>query len=74
MGSDASDGLEALEIELLTEGIFRHYGVDFRHYAYASLRRRIWNSVRAEKLATITQLLDRVLHDTESMELSLIHI
>lgn len=69
-----STELEALEIELLTEGIFRHYGVDFRHYAYASLRRRIWNCVRAEKLSTVTQLLDRVLHDTESMERLLLQL
>jgi chemotaxis protein methyltransferase CheR len=74
MGSDANDGLEALEIELLTQGIFRHYGVDFRHYAYASLRRRIWNCVHAEKLATVTQLLDRVLRDTDVMERLLLQL
>jgi len=27
--------LERIEIELLLEGIFRHYGFDFRAYAYA---------------------------------------
>ena len=27
--------LERLEIELLLEGVFRHYGFDFRAYAYA---------------------------------------
>ena len=31
--------LERIEIELLLEGIFRHYGFDFRAYAYASIRR-----------------------------------
>ncbi|MDB4929389.1 MAG: methylase of chemotaxis methyl-accepting protein [Myxococcaceae bacterium] len=69
-----SDAREALEIELLTEGIFRHYGVDFRHYAFASLRRRVWNSVHAEKLVTVTQLLDRVLHDTDAMERLLLQL
>ena len=32
--------LERLEIELLLEAIFRHYGHDFRSYAFSSLRRR----------------------------------
>ena len=69
-----ADALEALEIELLTEGIFRHYGVDFRHYAYASLRRRVWNSVHAEKLGSVTALLDKVLHDTDVMERLLLQL
>jgi chemotaxis protein methyltransferase CheR len=69
-----TDDLEALEIELLTEGIFRHYGVDFRHYAYASLRRRILNSVASEKLTTIAQLIDRVLHDSDAMERLLLQL
>ncbi len=33
--------LERLEVELLLEGVYRHYGFDFRAYAYASIRRRI---------------------------------
>ena len=37
--------LERLEIELLLEGIFRHYGFDFRSYAYASIRRRLWKRI-----------------------------
>lgn len=63
----ASD-LERLEIDLILEGIYRHYGFDFRNYARASMRRRLWNQVRAEKLTTISALLDRVLHDVDCME------
>jgi chemotaxis protein methyltransferase CheR len=63
-----ADELERLEIDLLVEGIFRNYGCDFRDYAYASLRRRVWNVVRSENLATVTGLLERVLHDPECME------
>lgn len=63
----ASD-LERVEIDLMLEGIYRHYGFDFRNYARASLRRRLWNQVRAEKLTTIASLLDRVLHDVDCME------
>lgn len=63
-----SPELEKIEIELLLEGIFRHYGFDFRSYAYASLRRRIWKRVQAERLLTVSALQDRVLHDAGVME------
>src|SRR3981081_4526980 len=60
--------LERLEIELLLEGVFRHYGFDFRAYAYASIRRRLWKRVEGEGLRTISGLQDRILHDPEAME------
>ena len=60
--------LERLEIELLLEGIFRRYGFDFRAYAYASIRRRLWKRIEAEGLATVTALADRVLHDATMMD------
>src|SRR3569832_2527591 len=62
------DELEKLEISLLVEGVYQHYGFDFRDYAYASLRRRVWNVVRSERLGTVTSLLERVLHDPACME------
>ena len=33
----AASDLEQLEIELLLEGIHRHYGYDFREYARSSI-------------------------------------
>jgi chemotaxis protein methyltransferase CheR len=63
-----SPDLERLEIELLLEGVFRHYGFDFRAYAYASIRRRLWKRVEGEGLRTISGLQDRILHDPEAME------
>src|ERR671917_2454300 len=60
--------LERLEIELLLEGIYRHYGFDFRSYAYASIRRRLWKRIEAEGLQSITALQDRVLHEPDMME------
>jgi len=60
--------LERLEIELLLEGVFRHYGFDFRAYAYASIRRRLWKRVEGEGLRTVSALQDRILHDPEAME------
>jgi chemotaxis protein methyltransferase CheR len=63
-----SPELEKIEIELLLEGIHRQYGFDFRSYAFASLRRRIWKRVEAERLGTVSALQDRVLHDHDAME------
>jgi hypothetical protein len=60
--------LERIEIELLLEGIFRRYGFDFRAYAHASLRRRLWKRVEAERLTTISALQARVLHDSEALD------
>jgi chemotaxis protein methyltransferase CheR len=64
----ARDDLEELELQLLLEGVFRRYGFDFREYAPASLRRRVWRRVHAEGETTIAGLLDRLLHDPASME------
>jgi chemotaxis protein methyltransferase CheR len=63
-----SPDLEQIEIELLLEGIYRHYGFDFRAYAYASVRRRIWKRIEAEGLGTVSALQERVLHEPEMME------
>jgi chemotaxis protein methyltransferase CheR len=60
--------LEKIEIQLLLEGVYRHYGFDFRSYAYASLRRRLWRRVEAEGLRTVTALQEKVLHDPDTME------
>jgi chemotaxis protein methyltransferase CheR len=60
--------LEKLEIELLLEGVYRHYGFDFRSYAYASIRRRLWKRVEGEDLRTISDLTARILHDQDAME------
>ena len=50
-------------MQLLLEGIFEQYGFDFRSYAYASVRRRLWKRIEAEGLATISGLQERVLHE-----------
>ena len=61
-------GLERIEIELLLEGIYRQYGFDFRSYAYASIRRRLWKRVHAEGLSSMSELQALVLHDAPAME------
>ncbi|MFZ2491373.1 MAG: protein-glutamate O-methyltransferase CheR [Thermoanaerobaculia bacterium] len=60
--------LESIEVHLLTEGVFRHYGFDFRDYSLPSLRRRIWKRVLAEGLSSVSGLIEKVLHDADCME------
>lgn len=57
------DALETLELDLLLEAAFRHYGYDFRGYARSSLRRRVHAIMRAEHVSTLSGLQDRILHD-----------
>jgi chemotaxis protein methyltransferase CheR len=65
---DSHESLEEIELQLLLEGIFRHYGFDFRNYAMSSLRRRVRNFVRDQDIATISLLQDRLLHDRAWMD------
>ena len=60
--------LERLELELLLEAIHQRYGYDFRGYARASLRRRLWRRTDLEGLRSLSGLQERVLHDPACME------
>ncbi len=60
--------LEQIEVELLLEGIYQQYGFDFRSYAYASIKRRLWRRIEAEGLSTISGLQECVLHEPAMME------
>ena len=64
----ASDELERIEIQLLLEAIYQHYGFDFRGYALGSLKRRLWRRAYGEKVETLSALQDKVLHDPAVME------
>jgi chemotaxis protein methyltransferase CheR len=60
--------LEQLEVELLLEAVYRRYGFDFRQYAQASLKRRLYRRMAMEHVTTLSQLQDRLLHEPGSME------
>jgi len=60
--------LEQLEIDLLLEAVYRRYGFDFRQYAQASLKRRLWRRLLAEGLSSISELQAKLLHDPPCME------
>ena len=66
--SRGSDELEQIEIELLLEAVFRRYGFDFREYATPSLHRRLQRRIRAEGLATVSGLTERILHDPSALQ------
>lgn len=62
------DSLEEVDIDRLLEAVYRFRGYDFRDYARPSLRRRIANRLRVEKVDTITGLLDKILQDPSCMD------
>ena len=66
--SPPDQDLERLEVELLLEAVHRRYGFDFREYAQASLKRRLYRRMAAENLTTLSQLQDRLLHEPPCME------
>jgi len=55
--------IEAIEIDLLLEGVYRRYGHDFRRYARASIERRIRHYRDACGCERVADLLPRVLYD-----------
>jgi len=57
------DAIEDLEIQLLLEALFQRYHYDFRHYARASIKRRLVQARDQLGFPTISALQDRVLHD-----------
>ncbi len=67
-GAGERPELADIELRLLLEAIFHSYGLDFRNYAPASMRRRVQSRVEAEKLSSISSLQEKVLHDPECME------
>jgi chemotaxis protein methyltransferase CheR len=68
VGVSAGGELERIEIDLLLEGVYRHYGLDFRGYALGSLKRRLARRMRDEGVPTLSALQDLVLHDPGAME------
>lgn len=72
MNMSKRNELEDIEIQLLLEGVFRYYGFDFRNYAPASLKRRIWKTIYSEQLTSVSGLQEKVLHDPACMERFLI--
>ena len=62
------DDAERIEVDLLLEAVYRKYHYDFRGYARASLRRRLWRRAQQERVQTLSGLQERVLHDPGAMD------
>ena len=63
--------LEDIEFALLLEAIYQRYGHDFRHYAQASVRRRVRNILERSSARTVSELIPRILHDEGFFEQAL---
>ena len=66
-GAAVSQAVADLELQLLLEAVYRVSGYDFREYAPATLKRRVSERVRAERVSSITGLLERVLHEPPAL-------
>jgi chemotaxis protein methyltransferase CheR len=53
-----------VEVKLLIDAIYHMYHYDFREYAPASLRRRLKTAMNRFDCRTISQLQDKVVHDS----------
>ena len=58
-----SDRIEDLEIQLLLEALYQRYHYDFRHYAGASIKRRLVQARAQLGFSSISALQEKVLHD-----------
>jgi len=58
------DNVEDIEIQLLLEALFRRYHYDFRHYAQASIKRRLKQARLQLGFRSFSALQDAVLHDS----------
>lgn len=61
------DALSDLELSLLLEAILRFSGHDYTDYTEATLKRRVGERMRAENVATISGLQERILHDRDAL-------
>jgi chemotaxis protein methyltransferase CheR len=68
------EDLESIEMRALLQSVFEHYGYDFRDYARASIRRRLWKRAYSEGAKTLSGLQELVLHDPTVMESLLVDL
>jgi chemotaxis protein methyltransferase CheR len=62
------DDPEASDIRLLLDALYERAGVDFRAYAYSSLKRRILARVQRENVGSISGLQKLVLRDRDGLD------
>lgn len=62
---------EEIELQLLLEAINMKYGYDFRNYSSAHMKRRIHYRMSMDGIVSITEMLHKILYDTEFFNLVL---
>ncbi|MEW6157677.1 MAG: CheR family methyltransferase [Verrucomicrobiota bacterium] len=60
--------LEGIEIRLLLQGIYEHYGVDFQDYDFSLIRNQVRDCMREENVTTVSGLQEKILHDRASLK------
>ncbi|MCI0395574.1 MAG: protein-glutamate O-methyltransferase CheR [Chloroflexi bacterium] len=56
------------EIQSLLKSVYQEYGYDFRGYALASLKHRIWQSVWQENVTAVPELEQKILREPACLE------
>jgi chemotaxis protein methyltransferase CheR len=57
--------IENIEIDLLLEAVYQRYGYDFRSYARASVERRTRQFLAHLGLASVSEMIPRIVHDED---------
>jgi chemotaxis protein methyltransferase CheR len=67
VNSSGTESVEDLEIELLLEALFQRYHYDFRHYARASIKRRLLQARQQMGFPTLSALQEGLLHEPQML-------
>jgi chemotaxis protein methyltransferase CheR len=63
--------IQNLEIDLILESLLRRYGYDFRHYARATLKRRLEKRLQSSGFRHLSEMLPGLLRDRAFVDLLL---
>jgi hypothetical protein len=63
--SAVAPAINDVELRLLVEAVYHAYHYDFRHYARASLRRRLAAAMVRFDCRTLSELQGRLLHESQ---------
>lgn len=72
MSVSQEEDIQEIELNLLLEAIFQRYGYDFRHYARASVKRRVQRILEKSGCTRISEVIPRLLYD-EAFSQTAIH-
>lgn len=61
------DSIEDIEVELLLAALYQRYHYDFRHYAKASIKRRLIQACTQLQFSSISALQDALLHEPTTL-------